>query len=75
MRAGGSLTERIWPLEVVRAEQIFAVLDEVAIAVFAIAQRPLDAAAFVDFRLQHRVLVEGLRAGRGGSLRALASTA
>ena len=47
-------------VEVVCAEQIFAVLDEVAIAVFAIAQRPLHAAAFVDFRLQHSVLVEGL---------------
>ena len=41
--------------------QIFAVLDEVAIAVFAVAKRALHAPAFVDLRLQDGVLVEGLR--------------
>ncbi len=57
-------------VEVVGADQVFAVLDEVAIPVFAVSKRPLDSTAFADFRLQDGVLVEGLTLARGGSLRA-----
>ena len=46
--------------EVVRAKQVFAVLDEITVAIFAVSERPLDATAFADFRLQDGVFVECL---------------
>ena len=47
-------------LEVMGGDQVFTVLDQVAIPVFAVSKRLFDSTAFADFRLKDGVLVEGL---------------
>ena len=57
-------------LEVMGGNQVFTVLDQVAIPVFAVSKRLFDSTAFADFRLKDGVLVEGLTLAAGDSPRA-----